>query len=108
MALSHIQSVPEKSDTIEIISLFLNARDYTPGNLMKLYLHLSILKRFHFVQIFAAHYARCIRTNIRLSKRGLNYKNGLVYAMSFFLMSILFSCNFLHFVNVLIFWSSAA
>ena len=47
-----IQSVPEKSDTIEIIALFLNARDYTPGNLMKLYLHLSILKRFRFVEIF--------------------------------------------------------
>jgi hypothetical protein len=30
----------------------LNARDYTPGNLMNLYLHLSILKRFRFVQIF--------------------------------------------------------
>jgi hypothetical protein len=51
-----IQGVPKKSDTIEIISivlkLLLNARDYTPGNLMNLYLHLSILKRFHFVQIF--------------------------------------------------------
>ena len=52
-----VQGVPKKSDTIEIISLFLikpllNARDYTPGNLMNLYLHLSILKRFRFVQIF--------------------------------------------------------
>ena len=45
-------SVPEKSDTIEIISLFLNAHYYTPENWMKLYLYLSILKRFRFVQIF--------------------------------------------------------
>ena len=43
-----IQSVPEKSDTIEILIVLkplLKARDYTPGNLMKLYLQLSILKR---------------------------------------------------------------
>jgi hypothetical protein len=35
-----------------VLKPLLNARDYTPGNLMNLYLHLSILKRFRFVQIF--------------------------------------------------------
>ena len=35
-----------------VLKPLLNARDYTPGNLMYLYLHLSILKRFRFVQIF--------------------------------------------------------
>jgi hypothetical protein len=35
-----------------VFKALLNARDYTPGNLMNLYLHLSILKRFRFVQIF--------------------------------------------------------
>jgi hypothetical protein len=36
-----------------VLKPLLNARDYTPAwNLMNLYLHLSILKRFRFVQIF--------------------------------------------------------
>ena len=55
MLYSNIQGVPKKSDTIEILIVLkplLNARDYTPGNLMKLYLQLSILKRFCFIQIF--------------------------------------------------------
>ena len=35
-----------------VLKLLLKARDYTPGNLMKLYLQLSTLKRFCFIQIF--------------------------------------------------------
>jgi hypothetical protein len=35
-----------------VLKPLLNACDYTPGNLMILYLYLSILERFRFVQIF--------------------------------------------------------
>ena len=73
---------PKKSDTIEIISLFLNARDYIPGNLMKLYLQLSILKRFRFVQIFgqSKNVLKCLTVNT-ISLNSQVYNHALLRAV---------------------------
>ena len=39
------------SNYLIVLKPLLKARDYTPGNLVKLYVQLSILKRFCFVQL---------------------------------------------------------
>ena len=67
----HVQSVPEKCDTIEIYLIvlkpLLNARDYTPGNLIKLYLHLRILNVFASSKYFNARVKKNEYTNKRFA-----------------------------------------
>ena len=55
-----------------VLKPLLKARDYTPGNLLKLYLQLSILKRFRF-QIFeqSENVLKCLTVNtISLNSHG--------------------------------------
>ena len=57
-----------------VLKPLLNARDYTSGNLMKLYLHLSILKRFRnrilnafCTAVIFGITVNCVTTNNRCS-----------------------------------------